>query len=183
MYSTPDRSLGRRCVLPAALLAALLGGCAQKAQQAYTPPPLIIDGAMQRREWERSVAYYPNGDTRFPMRTETPEDQNEYGLAAFDIVASMVETVALPFTYIFIPPFAPAVYRAEDVPPTYTAMPQMRPPVTTVQVDGLTVDRDTLEIRARPKQRIDERYRRYGPMGPNDSEFMSETPIPAEDLD
>jgi hypothetical protein len=181
MFWTRDRSL-----LAVVMVLAAVAGCAQERRQTPTPPPLVIDDAMKRREWERSVAAYPNGDTvsghnRFPIRTDAGEDRTEYGAAVVDVAASLAQTVALPFTYIFIPPFAPAVYRGEDIPPTYTAMPPMRPAVRTVMVDDLTVDRDTLEIIARPKRQEDERYRRYGPMGPGDTEFMSSPPTPARD--
>ena len=77
-------------------------------------------------------------------------------------------TVALPFTYLFIPPFAKAVYTGEQIGPTYTGMPPMRPASNTVKVDGLEVDRDTLEIRAAPRQTEQETYRRSGPQGPSD---------------
>jgi len=166
------------------LLAAVLGGCAQHAPQQATKPPLVVDAAMQRREWERSVAPYPNGDTvsghnRFPFRTNSDPSQNEYALATYDIAASLAQTVALPFTYLFIPPFAKAVYHGEHPGPSYTLIPEMRPPNTTVNVDGLVVDRDTLEVRGRPQKQQDERYRVHGPMGPGDSEFDSSAPAPA----
>src|SRR3712207_345518 len=150
---TPPRRAARagRLLLPLLPLAAL-AGCAQQAARPYTPPPLIVDGAMQRRQWERSVAPYPNGDTvsgynRFPVRSDAPIGENQYGPALYDIGASAVQTVALPFTYIFSPPFSKAVYTGEVIGPSYTAMPPMRPASTTVMVDGLEVDRDTLEVR------------------------------------
>lgn len=192
MYSSADRPILRRRVLPAALLAVVMPGaligCANRPHQTRTPPPLVIDGAMQRREWERSVAYYPNGDTvsghnRFPIRTTAAPGENEYGAAFFDIAVSMVQTAALPFTYVFIPPFSKAVYHGDDVGPSYTAMPEMRPPVTTVRVDGIVVDRDTLEVVGRPQKVRDERYQRYGPQGPGDTEFMSNDPLPVEEFD
>ena len=194
MCSTPEslrsRSAGhpasRRVLAPLVLLVAAVGGCAQKPPQTYAPPPLIVDGAMQRREWERSVAYYPNGDTvsgnsRFPLRSDVNPGENEYGAAAYDIAASLAQTVALPFTYIFIPPFAPAVYHGEVIGPSYNAMPPMRPPSPVVNVDGVLVDRDTLEVRQAPKQAQDERYRHYGPMGPGDTDFESSQPVPARE--
>jgi hypothetical protein len=189
MFSSADRALARRCVISLALVAVTLGGCAQEApQQQPSRPPLVVDAAMQRREWERSVAPIPNGDTvsgynRFPLRTDLQPGDNEYGAAAYDIVASLAQTVALPFTYLFIPPFSKAVYHGDVVGPTYTGMPEMRPPVRTVNVDGLIVDRDTLEVRGRPKQQQDERYHRYGPQGPGDSEVNSTEAGPAEQFD
>lgn len=187
MYSTPERfSAPRLPLLLLLLVAALDGGCAGPKPQAYTKPPLIVDGAMQRREWERSVAAYPNGDTvsghnRFPIRTGVRQGDSEFAAAVVDLGASMAQTVALPFTYFFIPPFSREVYTGEAVGPTYTAMPQMRPASTTVRVDGLEVDRDTLEVRSGARQAPDERYRRYGPMGPGDAEFDSNQPSPAQE--
>jgi hypothetical protein len=140
---------------------------------------------MQRRQWERSVAYYPNGDTvsgynRFPVRSDA-EGRTEYGPALLDIGASAVQTVALPFTYLVIPPFSKAVYTGEQIGPTYTAMPQMRPASTTVMVDGVEVDRDTLEVRSSPRRDQGESFRRYGPMGPGDTDYDSNDPVPARE--
>ena len=198
MCSTHDRLPAgrdsRRRMMPLALLAATvggalagsLGGCAQPRQQAHTPPPMLIDGAMQLRDWERSVAYYPNGDTqsgynRFPIRSDAQVGESEYTDAAYDIGASLVQTVALPFTYFFIPPFAPAVYTGEQIGPTYTAMPPMRPADPTVRVDDLVVDRDTLEVVGTPRETRETRSRQHGPMGPNDTEFMPSAPTPARE--
>jgi hypothetical protein len=175
-----------RRYVPLLLLAASLGGCAQPAQEVYIPPPLVVDGAMQRREWDRSVAPYPNGDTvsghnRFPVRSNAPVGENEYGPAVVDVGASLVQTIALPFTYLVIPPFAKAVYTGEKIGPTYTGMPPMRPADTTVEIDGLIVDRDTLEVRRGPRKVQDEAYRRHGPIGPGDTDFNSSEPVPARE--
>lgn len=197
MYSTPDRTPSRnsfrRRLNPLTLLAgavagASLVGCAGPARRPYTPPPMVVDEAMQKRDWERSVAYYPNGDTvsghnRFPIRSDARIGESEYADAAYDIGASLVQTVALPFTYLFIPPFAPAVYTGEQIGPSYTAMPPMRPADTTVRVNGLVVDRDTLEVvgTTAPGRTQDTRYQRHGPQGPNDTEFMPSAPVPARE--
>jgi hypothetical protein len=171
--------------LPLLVLAGLFaGGCAQQAPQAYTPPPLVVDAAMQRREFDRSVSWYPNGDTvsgvnRFPFRSRVPEGSNDYVGAAYDIGASLAQTVALPFTYLFIPPFAPAVYHGEVIGPTYTAMPPMRPPDPGVKVDGLVVDRDTLRVLNAPRKFEDTRYQRYGATGMGDTDFELTQPAEA----
>jgi hypothetical protein len=182
MCSSADRN---RLILLLILPALAAGGCAGRQPAQQTRPPMIVDEAMQRRDWERSVSYYPNGDTvsghnRFPLRTDLQPGTNEYGAAAYDIAASLVQTVALPFTYVFVPPFSRAVYHGDDVGPSYTAMPEMRPPAATVNVDGLVVDRDTLQVRGRPQKEQSERYRRHGPQGPGDSDFMSSDPSPVD---
>src|SRR4051812_29191033 len=61
-------SILKRAAAVAALVGSsgLIGGC-----QRMTPPqpdrlkqtPLVVDGAMEHREWDRSTAYYANGDT------------------------------------------------------------------------------------------------------------------------
>jgi len=193
MSSCLERSWIRRRLVPllalggAAAGALSAGGCARQApQQPYTPPPLVIDAAMQRREWERAVAYYPNGDTvsghnRFPVRSDADVGGYKITDPAYDIGASLVQTVALPFTYIFIPPFARAVYTGEDFGRTYTGMPPMRPDAVTVRVDGRDVERETLEVRPPPPSQQNERYQRHGPQGPGDTEFMSSPPTPTED--
>ena len=183
-----ERSSATRRLLPLLAVAGALGaasGCARPAPRPYTPPALVVDEAMQLREWERSVAYYPNGDTvsghnRFPIRSDLTPGSNEFGAAAYDIVASMAQTVALPFTYLVIPPLAPAVYTGEDFGSTYTGMPPMRPDAPTVRVDGREVERETLEVRPAP-QTQDQQDRRYGPQGPGDTDFMSSPPTPTQE--
>lgn len=138
-----------RKLLPLIVAASALLGCAQQ-RPAPTPPPMVIDEAMQRRDFDRSVAHYPNGDTvagvnRFPFRRRRPGGVNDYQGGAVDIVVSMAETVALPFTYLFIPPFEPQVSHGEDIPPTYTAMPPMHGPRQPVNAGGVPVNPDTLE--------------------------------------
>jgi hypothetical protein len=92
-----------------------------------------------------------------------------------DLGASMAQSIALPFTYLFVPPFAAQAYESDDIGPSYTAMPQMRPPKRLVNVDGVLADPETLEVQPRRESQ----KQRYGPMGPNDTEFMSSGPSPA----
>lgn len=181
MFLCLSRASAASLLLPLVALATGVSGCArQQQQQAYTPPPMVIDPAMQLRDFERSVAYYPNGDTvsgidRFPIRSTSGIGDNEYASSAFDLAASIGQTITLPFTYLVVPPFTRGVYHGDDVGPSYTAMPQMRVPRRRVTVDGLLVDPDTLEV-APPRQSQEQRH---GPMGPNDTEFMSSGPAPA----
>jgi hypothetical protein len=178
----------RSAVLCAGALAVTFGaaGCAQKQQYAATPPPMVVDEAMQRRDWEPSVAYIPNGDTvagvnRFPLRSAGYYGEGgtpDYVGAAGDVGLSIAQTFALPFTYILVPPFEPQVYRAEAIGPTYHGMPQMsagrgRKPV---RVDGVRVNPERLEVLPPP---AGEQRSPHGPMGPGDTEFMSSPPSPA----
>jgi hypothetical protein len=184
MFSCLERATAARLLLPLLAVTAGIGGCAQQQRQAYTPPPLVVDEAMQRRDFERSIAYYPNGDTvagvnRFPLRSDADAvvGENRYAAAGYDLVASIGQTIALPFTYLFVPPFAPQVFHGDDVGPSYTAMPPMRPAKPLVNVDGVLVNPETLEVQP-PRE---SREQRHGPMGPNDTEFMSSGPSPASE--
>ena len=180
MFSCLNRESARRLLLPLVALSGGMTGCAQPQQQVYTPPPMVVDGAMQLRDFERSVAYYPNGDTvsgvdRFPIRSTQGVGDNQYTSSAFDLAASFGQTIALPFTYLVVPPFTRGVYHGDNVAPSYTAMPHMRGPRRFVNVDGLQVDTETLEVLP-PRQSQEQRH---GPLGPNDTEFMSSGPAPA----
>ena len=188
------RSAGAR-VRTAALLACGVcglgavsaGGCGYHQPQATapTPPAMDIDPAMQRRDWERSVAWYPNGDVvagvnRFPIRYMggNPADP-DYTNALLDLGAAAIQTVALPFTYLVIPPFAAETFKEEDVPPTYTAMPYMRPERQTrqgVKPAGTAEQLERLESpEPLPPPEADrpptpQRDPRIGPLGPGDIE-------------
>ena len=182
-----------RAALAAALclLASVLTGCAPQQPAAAPPAPaMAIDAAMQRRDWEPSAAYYPNGDTlagvqRYPLRSQggapgTPDYPN----ALFDLAASAGQTIVLPFTYLFAPPFAPQVFTGEAIRPSYTAMPDMAPPVQATaygQVQPVQEDRlRQLESPQPLPQPAPEREHRRGPLGPGDTEFMSSPPTPEE---
>jgi hypothetical protein len=181
------RTLASLLLLAPALLAT---GCAQ--QQPSPPPaqPMEIDAAMQRRDWERSAAWYPNGDTlagvqRFPLRPQGGSPGSpDYTNAAIDLAASMGQTIVLPFTYLFVPPFAPQVFTGEAIPATYTAMPEMAPPTVTTTY-GQPMPTREQELRRlqspeplpRPAAPRDERR---GPLGPGDADFMSSPPTVEE---
>ena len=175
------------------------GGCTQQ-QQAPLPVAMDIDQAMQRRDWERSVAWYPNGDVvagvnRFPIRSYDSRmnaaDYNpDYWNATLDLGAALIQTVALPFTYLVVPPFESQLFTEEAIPPTYTAMPNMRPARSPTIYGATTPDRaaelerlESPEPLPRPAARQPARDERRGPMGPGDSDFMSSPPKAVEEPD
>ena len=192
----PRRSTASVLAALPLLAAALAGvgagtGCAPQ-QHAALPPekPMAIDAAMQRRDWERSAAWYPNGDTvagvqRYPLRSGggspgTPD----YANAFYDLLASAGQTVALPFTYLFVPPFAPQVFTGEKIPPTFTAIPDMTPPGQATETAGVATDREETLERLESPQPLPRPgpppEQRRGPLGPGDSEFMSSPPTAEE---
>ena len=187
----------RSSYAPAAcvLAAVCLTGCGPQPPPAPPPGPAMeIDSAMQMRDWERSAAWYPNGDTvsgvnRFPIRSQggtaaTPD----YANAAIDLGASMAQTVALPFTYLFVPPFARATYTGENIPPTHTGMPikAPTPPPSDYGVVPPTHEEQLRQLESPeplPKPAPTRDQRRdpsRGPLGPGDSDFMSSPPRPEE---
>lgn len=198
MCSCAERIHTRRELRPLLLIAVALTslgamtGCAQQQPRQATPPPMIIDEAMQKRDWEPSVAYIPNGDVvagvnRYPLRSGgayTEGATPDYTGAALDYGAHLVQTLALPFTYLFVPPFEPQVYRDEEIGPSHTGMPEMRPVRQPERVDNVEVDPETLEVvpgRGSTVEQQMEQHRRQGPMGPGDTEFMSSPPSPARE--
>jgi hypothetical protein len=187
-------------VCGAAGVGAGAGGCAQQQQHATLPVPMDIDPAMQRRDWERSVAWYPNGDVvagvdRFPLRSYgsrmSGADYNpDYTNAALDFGANLIQTAALPFTYLVVPPFERQVFTEEAIPATYTAMPDMRPARTPNAYGAMPPDRaaelqrlESPEPLPRPAPRQPARDERRGPLGPGDSDFMSSPPTAVEEPD
>jgi hypothetical protein len=165
-------------------------GCTQQQPAAPVPAPMEIDAAMQRRDWERSAAWYPNGDTlagvnRFPIRSQggNPAD-NDYVNGVLDLGASIAQTIALPFTYLVVPPFAPQVYTGEPIPPTHTGSPSLLPPTRNARYGQVVpAPEDQLQRLQSPEPLpppVPPREQRRGPLGPGDSEFMSSPPTPEE---
>lgn len=172
---------------------AFLTGCApQQPAAGPTPPPMPIDGAMQRRDWEPVAAYYPNGDTvagvnRFPLRPQGGSlGDPDYVNAAYDLGASALQTVALPFTYLVVPPFSRQVSIGENIPPTYTAMPVLTPPMRQTGYGAVPTGNEEQLRRLEsseplpPRPPAGPRIRRSGPLGPGDSDFMSSPPTPEQ---
>lgn len=94
---------------------------------ALNDAPLIVDEAMQIRDWDRSTGYYasgnvPAGATRL---TFEPKNDNRYNYA-FDPLIGLANFAIIPFTYFRTPPFTTIVHQGAIVPPTHTAMPPMR---------------------------------------------------------
>ena len=181
------------CLKAALVLAPVLfaAGCAQQPPPPVaTAQPMEIDAAMQRRDWERSAAWYPNGDTlagvqRYPLRPQGgPPGSPDYTNAAVDLATSFGQSIALPFTYLFVPPFAPQVFTGEGIPATYTAMPDMAPPAvsTTYGQPVVTREQELQQLQSpEPLPRpVPPRDPRRGPLGPGDSDFMSSPPTVEE---
>jgi hypothetical protein len=119
--------------LGAAAAAITAPGC-----QTVPPPhteklnttPVIVDDAMQRRQWESKTGWYANGATVagptgywFQTSDELPEGYRR-------VVDPMVATMnigLLPVTTVVEPPWKVKVYHGAITPPTYNAMPPLAP--------------------------------------------------------
>ena len=89
--------------------------------------PLVIDEAMQIRDWDRSTAYYASGavEAGSPRVTFEPKDDTRVNYVA-DPLIGLGNFVLIPFTYFSTKPFEPVVHRGTIIPPSHTATPETR---------------------------------------------------------
>lgn len=140
------RPTAAAAALALAVVAGLGGGCFH-----YEPPPaevasepdepMVLDEAILRRDWEPVSAYYANGDVvggsdRKLFRADevvvVPNDPygeyrhvNDYGQAVAAPFLFVANVAAIPFTYLWEPPFDPVASQGEYYRPTYTGVPAL----------------------------------------------------------
>jgi hypothetical protein len=86
--------------------------------------PLIVDEAMQKRDWERSTVQYANGDTIAGPHLIVVESAGPAWLQRVtDPAVSTANNVAIPATTILSPPWKDVIYQGMVIPPTYSAQP------------------------------------------------------------
>jgi hypothetical protein len=135
MFSTRNamtRFLSRAAVVASAtpLLLVATTGC-QRVQRPrpdrLSDAPLVVDEAMQIRDWDRSTGYYANGATvaGAPRVRFEPSGDSAVNYAADPLIA-LGNFVLIPVTYFRTPPFTAVEHHGAIVPPTHTAMPQQR---------------------------------------------------------
>jgi hypothetical protein len=93
---------------------------------------VVIDEAMQRRDWPVSVARYANGETAaYPTGfvLEHSPKAPIWAPVVTDVPLFFANIVAMPVGYVFTPPWTEVDYPRGVVPPTYNAMPAMPPPL------------------------------------------------------
>ena len=133
MSSTRNRSKLSQCALAALASAGLvlsMTGCQRippNRPVALNDEPLVVDEAMQIRDWDRSTAYYGNGNTvaGATRLTYQPKNDNRYNYA-FDPLIGVANFAIIPFTYFKTPARTTVVHQGAIVPPTHTAMPPTR---------------------------------------------------------
>jgi hypothetical protein len=128
MFSIPKRL---RLLGLSVLAAGALLGCQANVPngvERLNNSPLIVDEAMQLREWEPVPTYYANGDTvadgtGYMYHThETIPDP--YRRVVEPVVGTM-NIALLPVGVFLNSPFRPQVYQGAILPPTHTAMPPL----------------------------------------------------------
>ncbi len=105
-------------------------GCTVKQQQypdAVDRGPLVVDEAMQQRQWPPSVAHWANGQTPAWPTAFLLEPQNDpaWQAAATDTPLFVVNCLAMPVVSLFTPPWDVVIYPRGEIEPTYTAMPPL----------------------------------------------------------
>lgn len=124
----------RRLAVVFALGLGALGGGLIGCQRVVPSPsispvnntPIVVDPAMQHRDWDRSTSYYQNGatvagGTSFMWQTHETVPGNWRPVT--DIPVAGANIISEPVGIFVESPFGKQVYRGEAVPPTYTANP------------------------------------------------------------
>lgn len=124
-------STRKRTAAIAGLLFLTAAGCQttvnRPAKADLDTTPLVVDEAMQKRDWDRSVAYYANGDTLAGpdltvIETTAPDPYQR----VLDPVVATINDSITPVTTILFPPWKDVIYQGVVTPPTYTAQPAPR---------------------------------------------------------
>src|SRR5688500_2860066 len=89
--------------------------------------PLVVDEAMQKRNFERSSAYYQRptvvaGPTWLTFRGD---DEAEYSDLVTEPMIFGANVLASPYQMVTNPQWEAVEYRGQTVPPTHHAMPPL----------------------------------------------------------
>ncbi len=125
MCSTHNRSIAFLALLAVTLL---LGGCKfhknDPPRMNLHQSPLIVDEAMQRRDWDRATVQYANGDTVAGPNLVVIEPAGPAFVQRLsDPAVSTANNVITPITTIISPPWNNVIYQGMIIPPTYSAQP------------------------------------------------------------
>jgi hypothetical protein len=113
------------------LASLLLSGCVIKQPPPPDPvshAPLVVDEAMQHREWPMSVAYYQNGETPAGPTGFILSDRPDgpyWQQALADAPIFVANCIACPIVLLCTPPFQPVIYPRGITEPSYNAMPPL----------------------------------------------------------
>ena len=108
-------------------------GCAVKQPpppEEVSNAPLVVDDAMQHRQWPVSPVRYANGQTvAWPTATLLVHryDEPVWQASLTDTPMFVGNVLAVPVVYLFTPPWQPVAYPRGEVPASYNAMPPLPP--------------------------------------------------------
>jgi hypothetical protein len=123
----PGSGYAGAALLAAGFLAASATGCYHAPTPATSAPaPLIVDEAMQKRDWSQSEACYQNGGVKSTsLRTVfvTGPHNSRILTAGLETSAFVGNAAVMPFTLITTPFNTPVIYSGEQLGPTFNAMP------------------------------------------------------------
>jgi hypothetical protein len=118
--------------LSSILVGLLLSGCVKETKPvaAVSKAPLIVDEAMQQRQWHRSVVRFQNG--------ESPAGPTEFALAHPDNTPALIPIITdgpmflinvgiSPLDVMINPPWTRVIYPAGVIEPSYTGVPPQPP--------------------------------------------------------
>ena len=120
------------CSLSSILVLSLTGCGFQRATNKpradrLNDAPLVVDEAMQKREFERSSAYYQRpvvvaGPTWLTFRGDEKTERTD---AITDPAIFVTNVVVSPYPAVKDPQWERVEYRGATVPPTHHAMPPL----------------------------------------------------------
>ena len=134
MFSTRNHTLRTISTAAFGLLASagvvVSTGCQRVAPNfpvALNDRPIVVDEAMEIRDWDRSTANYANGTTVAGATRTTwePTYENNYSYVV-DPAIGVANIVTIPFTYFRTPWGKTVVHHGAITPPTHTAVPPVR---------------------------------------------------------
>jgi len=114
-----------------AMMSAAAGCQGVSKHQPLSPvnnTPLVVDEAMQIRDWDRSTNYYANGATIAGGTAycwETADWVNEDHRRFVDAPVAVLNFVSMPVGLFVNSPFEKQVIHGEIVPPSYTGQPPL----------------------------------------------------------
>jgi hypothetical protein len=116
-------------------LAAILilsAGCMKETKPVaeVNRAPLIVDEAMQQRNWPRSVVRFQNGET--PAKPtgfvlEHAKNAPKWTPILTDGPLFLANVFVMPIGYVFTPPLTRVIYPAGVAEPSFTAVPPTAP--------------------------------------------------------
>src|SRR5688500_17907723 len=118
-------------VLPFSIFVCIAGCQGISHEQPPAPvndTPLVVDEAMQIRDWDRSTNYYANGATvagGTGYVWETADWVSPGHRRFVDAPVAVLNFASMPVGLFVNSPFGKQVARGETVPPTYTAQPPL----------------------------------------------------------